>query len=78
MQVQTINLSLPKKLLNVVDNRAKQEARTRSGWIQEAIRVYLENKQDWGSLFAYGEKKAKDLKVKERNLESIVDEIRRG
>ena len=78
MQVQTINLSLPKKLLNVVDNRAKQEARTRSGWIQEAIRVYLENKQDWGSLFAYWEKKAKDLKVKERNLESIVDEIRRG
>ena len=78
MQVQTINLSLPKKLLNVVDSWAKQEARTRSGWIQEAIRVYLKNKQDWEGLFAYGEEKAKELKVKESDLESIVDDIRRG
>lgn len=76
MQVQTINLSIPKALLQALDSQAKSEARTRSGLIQEAIRAYLVRRATWENIFQYAEDKALKAKVKPKDLEKIIDNYR--
>ena len=78
MQTQTINLSIPKPLLMMINQQAKNEARTKSGMIQESIRVYLTQKNAWQDLFNYGKKQAKKLKIKPNQIEKIVDDYRQG
>lgn len=78
MQTQTINLSIPKPLLLMIDRQAKNEARTKSGLIQEAIRTYLSRKDAWNDIFKYGQKQAKKLKLKPGDVERLVDEYRQG
>lgn len=78
MQVQTINFSIPRPLLEMIDLRAKAEARTRSGLIQEALRNYLTLKTSWEELFSYGRKQAKLSGVKAKDLEKIIDDYRAG
>lgn len=78
MQTQTINLSIPKPLLALISRRAKSEARTKSGLIQEAIRSYLHQKNAWNDIFKYGQRQAKKLKLKSNDVERLVDEYRQG
>ena len=44
MQTQLINFTIPKPLLQAMDNQAKQEMKTRSEFIRDAIRYYLKMK----------------------------------
>lgn len=78
MQTQTINLSIPKPLLTMVNQQAKAEARTKSGLIQEAIRIYLQRQSAWNDIFAVGRRQAKKLKIKPGQLEKIIDDYRQG
>lgn len=79
MSAQTLNISLPKKLVQEADKLAKDEYRSRSELIREAIRVYIKEKQEWEKIFSEGEKKAKKLGVKsEGEVNKIVSEYRRG
>jgi hypothetical protein len=78
MQVQTINFSIPVPLLQMIDMRARAEARTRSGLIQEALRNYLALKTSWEGLFAYGRQQAKLSGLKAKDLEKIIDDYRVG
>lgn len=79
MQTQTINISIPKKLLTAIDKRAKKEIRTRSELLREATRVYLRRTATWDNIFKYGRKKAKELGIKsEEEVYRIVDEFRHG
>jgi len=41
MQFQTVNIALPKKLLQEADKLAKKEYRNRSELIREAVKVYI-------------------------------------
>jgi len=76
MQTQTINLSIPKPLLAMINRQAKAEARTKSGLIQEAIRSYLSRKSAWDDIFKYGQKQAKKLNFKPGDVEKLVDDYR--
>jgi len=78
MQTQTINLSIPKPLLMMINKQAKAEARTKSGLIQEAVRSYLNRQSAWNDIFTYGQKQAKKLKIKASQVEQLVDEVRQG
>lgn len=78
MQTQTINLSIPKPLLLMIDRQAKNEARTKSGLIQEAIRSYLNRQGAWEKIFAVGRRQAKKLKIKPNQIEKIIDDYRQG
>ena len=78
MQAQTINFSVPKVLLRAIDYRAQSEARTRSGLIQEAIRVYLARRTNWEQIFEYGKKQAIKTGARASNLEKTVDDYRDG
>lgn len=77
MNTVTINVSLPKELLQKVDRLAKQESRTRSELLRESLRRYLLEMTEWEDIFAYGEKRAKALGIKsEEDVYRIVEKLR--
>lgn len=79
MQTQTLNISLPKDLVNKVDQVAKKEYKNRSELIREALRVYLADKQEWQDIFAAGEEAMKKMGIKsEEEINDIVYEYRHG
>lgn len=51
MDTQMINFVIPKTLLGDVDRAAKETARSRSEFLREAIRQYLEEKEEKEQLF---------------------------
>lgn len=76
MNTKTINISVPSLLYKAVGEQAKNEARTKSGLIQEAIRYYLAQKNGWRSVFDYAQKQVKKTKFSEKDVEKLVDEYR--
>lgn len=78
MPTQTINLSIPKPLLTLINQQAKAESRTKSGLIQEAIRSYLNRQSAWSEISNYGQRQAKKLKIKASQVEQMVDDYRQG
>src|SRR3989344_7865121 len=73
MQTQTLNMSLPRKLVKRVDEVAKKEYRNRSELIRKALRVYLERISSWDKIFEAGEKAAKKMGIKsEEEVNKIV------
>lgn len=77
MQTQTFNIVLPKDLVSKIDLVAVKEYRNRSELIREALRVYLENKQDWEYLFQAGEQAAKKLNItSEEQVNKLVQKVR--
>jgi len=79
MQVQTLNISLPRDLVIKADLVAQKEYRSRSELIKEALMKYLRDKGVWDELFAYGKKIGKKMGIKsEEDVNRIVQEYRNG
>jgi metal-responsive CopG/Arc/MetJ family transcriptional regulator len=78
MQTQMINFSIPKPLLSALDEQAKNEVKTRSEAMRDAIRLYIRQRQELDSIFAFGKKKAKKLGLKQSDVERLIDEYRQG
>ena len=74
---QPITITMPHKLLLIADKIAKQEGRSRSELFRDALRAFLW-KRKWEMVQAYGSQKAKETGLKEEDIESIVDEVRRS
>lgn len=78
MSTLTVNISMPKKLLNEADRVAKMESRTRSELIRESLRAYIEERSRWTRIFELGEETAKRLGIKnEDDVDRIIHEYRR-
>lgn len=73
-----INLSIPKPLLMALDNQAEKEVKTRSELMRDAIRAYLNRHLQLVDLLSYGKKQAKKLKIKQNQVEQIIDDYRQG
>ena len=78
MNTQTVNISLPKKLVEIMDDFAERQFSTRSDLIRTAVIRYINKDRKLFELYSYAEKKAKELKIKEKDIENIIDEIRNG
>lgn len=79
MSTQTFNIALPRELVEKVDEAAKREYRNRSELIREALRVYLNDMEEWEDLFKYGRRIAKKMGIKsEEDVNKIVSEYRHG
>ena len=80
MQTQLVNFTIPKPLLQLADQFAQEEMKTRSEFFRAAVRSYLEQrvilKNRWKELLDYGAKQAQALNIKPRDVESIVDDYR--
>ena len=69
-----VTISLPPDLLKKAEKAAKEENRTRSELLREALRWYLEERE-WHTIYRYGEKKARTLDLDEEDVERLVDEV---
>lgn len=79
MATQTINISIPKKLLDEADRVAKMESRTRSELVRQSLRNYIEERIRWARIFELGAKTAKRLGIKsEDDVDRIIHEYRQG
>ncbi len=77
MQTQTLNIALPRALVERVDARAKKEYRSRSEFIREALRVNLTDLEEWEGIFTEGQKAMKKMGIKsEKEVDDIVYEFR--
>ena len=72
MNTTTVNIAFQKNLLNEIDRIAQAESRSRSEFLREAARAYIQRKQRWGDIFMMGQKIAKDNELK---LEDVSKEI---
>ena len=72
---QPITITLPPKLYRLADKIASEEGRTRSELLREALRRYLAERT-WKRLQAYGQKRARELGIKEEQIENLIDEGR--
>lgn len=58
MKSSTVNISFNDELLKRIDQRARQESRSRSELIREAARAYIERQNRWDRIFEFCEKQA--------------------
>lgn len=73
-----ITVSLPADLLREAQRVAKEETRTRSELIREALRQYLASRR-WQRLRQWGAETAERLGLKtEADLQRLLDEVRAG
>jgi CopG family transcriptional regulator/antitoxin EndoAI len=75
---KVVSISLPAEMLEAAETMAKQENRTMSELMREALRVYQRERLAWQDIFAYGEANAKKLGIKnEQDVVRMVRESRR-
>ncbi len=74
----TVNVSFSKDLLRLMDRVARQESRSRSELLRAAVRTYVERKQRWDDIFAFGRQQARRLGLNPTDVESLITEYRRS
>ena len=73
---KTITLSLPPEMVDKIEELMKEEGRTRSELLREAIRRYAEE-QEMKKIYRYGEIKARERGITEDQIEDIIDARRK-
>lgn len=76
MQTSTVNIAFQKDLLKEIDKAAKNEFRSRSEFIREAARLYLDRRKRWDDIFSLGDKQRTDLGLKEEDIEAEIKKYR--
>ena len=71
------SLALPSDLVREAERLAKQEGRTKTEILREALRRYVEE-QRWRGLQRYGAGRARKIGLREADVEGAVQEFRRG
>lgn len=75
-KASVISISFPSQLSKEVEKLAKAEHRTKSGFIQEAVRYYLESRR-WKKLQRKIVGRARAMGIEsEDDVESLVDSVR--
>ena len=72
---KTITFSLPPDMADRVEEIMKQEGRTKSELLREALRRYIEERE-WRQLYRYGEQKAREQGIGRGDVEHLVGEYR--
>jgi len=73
---KTITLSLPPEVVDKIEELMKEEGRTRSELLREALRRYAEE-QEMEKIYRYGEIKARERGITEDRIEDIIDARRK-
>lgn len=79
MKTKTLNIALPKDLVERVDQVAKSEYRSRSDLIREALRTYLRENEAWQRIFKVSQETAKKFGIKsEEDAYKLANDYRHG
>ena len=73
---KTVTFSLPPEMVDKIEELMKEEGRTRSELLREALRRYAEE-QEWKKIYRYGEMKAREKGITEDQIEDIIDARRK-
>jgi CopG family transcriptional regulator/antitoxin EndoAI len=73
---KTVTLSLPPEMVDKIDELMKEEGRTRSELLREALRRYAEE-QEMKKIYRYGEIKAREKGITEDQIEDMIDARRK-
>lgn len=77
MNMQTLNISLPKNLVKKLDSRAKKEYKNRSELMRDAFRAYLTEHEEWDQIFSAGEDTMKRMGIKtDEEVNKIIYDFR--
>ncbi len=71
-----ISITLPPSLLKQATKVAKEEGRTQSELVREALRKYFVNQQ-WERLRVYGQKRAKETGLTEADVVPLIKAYRK-
>ena len=72
---KTITFSLPPEMADTVEEIMRQEGRTKSELLREAVRRYIEERE-WRQLVRYGEKSAREHGIGPQDVEHLVEDYR--
>ena len=72
---RTITFSLPPEMAERVDEVMKQQGRTRSEVLREALLRYIEE-CDWKELLSYGEQRARNRGIGPGDVGALIEEYR--
>jgi len=73
---KTITLSLPPEMAATIEKLRKEEGRTRSELLREAVRRYAEERE-WRKIYRYGAAKAQQKGIREDQIEALIDARRK-
>ena len=72
---KTITVSLQPEMSDRVDDVRRQQGRSRSEFVREALDRYLVE-CEWGDLVQYGEKQAREQGISPEDVARLVEEYR--
>ena len=72
---KTITFSLPPEMADRVDEVMKQQGRSRSEFLREAVLRYFEE-CEWRQLLQYGEERAREKGIGPEDVAGLVEEYR--
>jgi len=67
---------MPVEMYKGAEELAKKENRTMSELLRETIRKYIQAKQGWEELAAYGSERARELGIKPQDVVRLIREGR--
>ena len=72
MRTTTVNIAFQSDLLAQIDKVAKEEPRSRSEFLREAARSYIQKKQRWKDIFTVG---SQVVETGDLCLDDVAEEI---
>jgi CopG family transcriptional regulator / antitoxin EndoAI len=72
---KTITISVPPEMADQIEEIMREEGRTKSELLREALRQYMQDRQ-WKKVLRRSERRAKDLGITPDDVERLVDEYR--
>lgn len=78
MQTQMITFQAPKSLIASFDRQLKKTTQSRSEFYRQTMQKFLNEERLFDRVFATGQKQAKQLGLKESDVERLVHEVREG
>ena len=72
---KTITFSLPPEMADRVNEVMKQQGRSRSEFLREAVLRYIEE-CEWRQLLLYGEERAREKGIGPEDVAGLVEEYR--
>lgn len=77
MKTRTVNVAFQDDLLGDIDRVAKLESRSRSDFLREDARAYIERKNRWSDLFAVGGNIAAERSLTPADVEREIKAYRK-
>jgi len=78
MGTSTVNIAFQKELLREIDQVAKAESRSRSEFLREAARAYIQRKRRWADIFAAGRRIAEERNLSPEDVSREIQAHRAG